>query len=395
MITDLLAYKIATKGLFIVHHAFHKDGLNLFKEKEIPAVNIPFNKPYLTGWEQAYINQVLYNGNGTTGNYATKCLEYFKMVYSVKNCRLTSSYAHASEIAAKLLDIQDGDEVIIPSFAPFETVAALIEKGANLIFADSRKDHPGMDEQQIEVLVTPKTKAIMVFHYAGIAADMDIIMDIADRNNLLVVEDASQCIDAYYKNRALGTIGHLGIMSFDDSKNIICGSAGLLMINDDHLAERAEQFKKKSGKETPAHNEMTAAFLYAQLQQLQKIQKSRLDTWNRYYEELKELEVLGFAKMPVVPEYAIHNAHMFYITLPDHTVQEKLKAYLKQMGISATNHYTAIHSSDAFSDSLGGRVLPNCITYNQCLLRLPLYTGMTIAEQKTVINKIWRFFLQK
>lgn len=375
-----------------MHYALYKDGLNPFKEKEIPVVNIPFNKSYLTGQEQEYINHALQATSPS--NYTGKCSEYFKLVYNIKDCVLTSSYADASAMAAALLDIQEGDEVIIPSYAPFTTACGFIEKGANMIFADSGNHQPGIDEDGIEALITPKTKAIVVFHYAGIAVDMDKIMEIAGRHHLVVVEDAAQGIDAYYKNRALGTIGHLGMMAFDDAKNIICGGAGMLMINDEQLMSKA---KAKTTGRGISHslNEMTAAFLYAQLLQLQKIQKNRLTIWNRYYEELKELEILGFAKMPLVPDYAVHNAHMFYITLPDHTVQEKLKAYLKQMGISAICHYTPLHSSAAFIDTLGNKQLPNSDRYQQCLLRLPLYTEMTMAEQKTVINKIWRFFLQK
>lgn len=414
MISQLLAYKLAVKGLYIMHYAINKDVLNPFKTKQLPAVNIPFNKPYMTGNEQKYIDQVLSSGKLCgDGSYTSKCHNYFKNVYGVKNCLLTSSCSDALEMAALLLDIQAGDEVIMPSYTFVSTANAFILRGAKVVFADSRTDHPGMNEDSVEQLITPKTKAIVVVHYAGVATDMDKIMDIANRHNLFVVEDAAQGIDAYYKNRPLGTIGHLGTLSFHETKNIICGEGGMLLINDERFAERAEIIREKGtdrGKfsrglvdkygwvdigSSYLPNEMTAAFLYAQLEQLQKIQSKRLAIWNTYYEELKELEVLGFVKMPVVPDYAVHNAHMFYIVLPNHDVQEQLRVYLKQMGINAVFHYNPLHNSDYFQDRHDDRQLLECSRYDQCLLRLPLYAGMTIVEQKTVINKIWRFFLQK
>ncbi len=414
MITNLLAYKLAVKGLYLAGLAVNKDMVKTAKDNLEHNGQVPFNKPHMTGFEQKYINDVLSSGKlCSDGKYTRKCQDFFEMMYDVEKAILTSSCSDALEMAALLLNIQPGDEVIIPSYTFVSTANAFMLRGAKVVFADSSTDHPGMDEDKIEELITPKTKAIVVVHYAGVAADMDKIMDIAERNDLFVVEDAAQCIDAFYKNRALGTIGHLGTMSFHETKNVVCGEGGMLLINDARFIERAEIIREKGTDRTRfmrgevdkygwvdmgssyQPNEMTAAFLYAQLEQVQKIQKNRLTIWNRYYEELKELEVLGYAEMQVIPEYALHNAHMFYMILPNHDVQEKLMAYLKKMGISAVFHYNPLHSSDYFADKHDGRELPNCDKYDQCLLRLPLYADMTMAEQKTVINKIWRFFLQK
>lgn len=335
------------------------------------------------------------------------------MMYDVKECLLTTSCTDALEMAAILLDIQPGDEVIVPSYTFVSTANAFMLRGANVLFADSRGDYPGIDEDSIEELITHKTKAIVVVHYAVIATDMDKIMDIATKHNLYVVEDAAQGVDVWYKNRALGTIGHLGVMSFHETKNIISGEGGMLMINDEQFSKRAEVIREKGTNRANflrgevdkygwvdvgssfLPNEMTAAFLYAQLEQLQKIQKKRMDIWHRYYEELKELEVLGFARLPIIPDYSVHNGHIFYLVLPDHDTQEQLRVYLKKMGISAVFHYNPLHSSDYFADKHDGRELPECENYDQCLLRLPIYAGMTVNEQKTVINKVWRFFLQK
>lgn len=414
MITHLLAYKMAAKALYLAGVALNKDTINPFKEKVVPKVNVPFNKPHMTGFEQKYINDVLSSGKLCgDGNYAKKCQNLFSAMYDVNECVLTSSCSDALEMAAILLNIKPGDEVIMPSYTFVSTANAFILRGAKVVFADSAYDHPGMDENKIEELISPKTKAIVVVHYAGVATDMDKVMDIANRHNLLVVEDAAQAVDAFYKGRTLGTIGHLGTISFHETKNIVAGEGGMLLINDDRFIARAEIIREKGTDRTRflrgeidkygwvdigssyLPNEMTAACLYAQLEQVEKIQQKRLSIWNRYYDDLKELEILGYAKMQTIPEYAAHNAHMFYIVLNDQNTRERLRLYLKENGISAVFHYTPLHSSGYFADKHDGRELTNCDKYDQCLLRLPMFADMTAAEQKTVTNKIWRFFLQK
>ncbi|MCB0696748.1 MAG: dTDP-4-amino-4,6-dideoxygalactose transaminase, partial [Chitinophagaceae bacterium] len=309
MITHLLALKLAAKALYVAGVAVNKELIKPLRKNIIPDTDIPFNKPHMTGFEQKYINSVLSSGKLCgDGSYTKKCQDLFAAMYNVNDCVLTTSCSDALEMAAILLDIQPGDEVIVPSYTFVSTANAFVLRGANVIFADSSDDHPGIDENSIEALITPKTKAIVVVHYAGVATDMDIVMDIAHRHNLYVVEDAAQAVDAYYKGRALGTIGHLGTMSFHETKNIVSGEGGMLLINDPCFAERAEIIREKGTDRTKflrgevdkygwvdvgssyLPNEMTAAFLYAQLEQVDKIQKKRLAIWNRYYEELKELE---------------------------------------------------------------------------------------------------------
>lgn len=414
MITHLLAYKLAAKALYLTGVALNKDTINPFKDKVLAPVNIPFNKPHMTGFEQKYINDVLSSGKLCgDGSYTKKCQDLFSAMYDVNECVLTSSCSDALEMSAILLDIKPGDEVIMPSYTFVSTANAFVLRGAKVIFADSADDHPGMDEDKIEALITPNTKAIVVVHYAGVATDMDKVMDIANRHNLYVVEDAAQAIDAYYKGRALGTIGHLGTISFHETKNIVAGEGGMLLINDHRFTARTEIIREKGTDRTKflrgeidkygwvdigssyLPNEMTAACLYAQLENVEKIQRKRLAIWNRYYDDLKELEVLGYAKMQTVPDYATHNAHMFYLVLPDNAARKKLRLYLKAEGISAVFHYTPLHSSTYFADKHDGRELANCDKYDQCLLRLPMFADMTPAEQKTVTYKIWRYFLQK
>lgn len=406
-------YQPIQKGINAMQLVFDKVDKRLPQNKE-EQINIPFNKPYMTGFEQKYINDVLSTGKlSGDGTYTKRCQEYFKMMYDVKECFLTTSCSDALEMSAILLDIQEGDEVIVPSYTFVSSANAFIMRGAKIVFADSRADHPGIDEDSLESLVTEKTKAIIVVHYAGVACDMDKVMDMADRHNIYVVEDAAQAVDAYYKNKPLGTIGHLGTLSFHETKNIVSGEGGMLLINDDRFIERAEIIREKGTDRTKfmrgevdkygwvdigssyLPNEMTAAFLYAQLEQLQKIQAKRIAVWNRYMEELKELEVLDFAQMPKVHDYAVHNAHMFYIVLPDHDTEERLRKYLVSSGVKAVFHYNPLHNSKYFADKNDGRVLPNSEKYDNCLLRLPLYTGMTTSEQKVVINKVWRFFLRE
>lgn len=406
-------YQQVQKGLNAMQLVFDKVDKRLPQNKE-EQVYIPFNKPYMTGFEQKYINDALSTGKlSGDGPYTKKSQEYFKMMYEVKECFLTTSCSDALEMSAVLLDIQEGDEVIVPSYTFVSSANAFIMRGAKVVFADSRPDRPGINEDSLESLITDKTKAIVVVHYAGVASDMDKIMKVAEKHNVYVVEDAAQAIDAYYKNKPLGTIGHLGTLSFHETKNIISGEGGMLLINDDRFVERAEIIREKGTDRTKfmrgevnkygwvdigssyLPNEMTAAFLYAQLENLPKIQSKRLAVWDRYMEELKELEVLGYAKMPKVPEYAVHNAHMFYMVLPDHDTEERLRKYLVSSGVKAVFHYNPLHSSDYYADKHDGRTLANADRYDQCLLRLPIYAGMTTSEQKIVINKIWRFFLRE
>lgn len=358
-------------------HSLYSNIFNQPGSRKTPAVSVPFYRPSLTGLEQEYINNVLSDGKlSGNGNYTHQCCNYFKKIYGVKKCLLTSTYTEALNLAITLLNLHPADEIIVPACSADVLIHAFERQGATMRYADANTNYPVISANAVEALVTVNTKAIVVSHFAGIAADMDAIMEIAHRHNILVLEDASQAIDACYKNQTLGTIGHVGIMSFHEGMNITCGEGGLLMVNDNSMS--------LSVNTDCAANEITAAFLYAQLQDLQKTQAKRLAAWNRYYEELKELEILGFAKMQLVPDYAIHNAHRFYLSLPDKNTREKLKQYLAQVGVATCaemkRHIMEGSTAEQFAQSS---------------LCLPLYADITLTEQKTVINKIWRFFLRK
>lgn len=371
----------------------------------------PFNKPYLTGNEQEYIADVLkrekLSGNGY---YTEACHNFFKEKFNFKECFLTTSCTDALEMAGILLDIQPGDEVIVPSYTFVSSANAFVLRGAKIVFADSRDDHPNMDKHRIEELITEKTKAIVVVHYGGVAFDMDMVMSIAEQYGLYVVEDAAQATDAYYKGRPLGSIGHLGALSFHETKNISCGEGGLLIVNDERFVERAEIIREKGTDRTKflrgevnkygwvdvgssfLPSELNAAFLYAQLRSFDEIQDKRKAVWHYYNEQLAILASNHHFKLPVIPKYATVNGHVFYIVLPNEEAQIDLRTFLKNEGVSAVFHYNPLHRSDYYKDKHDGRVLANSDKFDQCLLRLPLYTGMTREEQDHVISAIYRYY---
>lgn len=372
---------------------------------------IPFNKPYLTGREEHYISDALKKGKLCgNGYYTNACHQFFKDKFNFKECFLTTSCTDALEMASILLDIQPGDEVIVPSYTFVSSANAFVLRGAKIVFADSRHDHPNMDKHKIEELITEKTKAILVVHYGGVAFDMDKVMSIADKYGIYVVEDAAQATDAYYKGKPLGTIGHLGALSFHETKNISCGEGGLLIVNDDRFVDRAEIIREKGTDRTKfirgqvdkygwvdvgssfLPSELNAAFLYAQLESFDDIQNKRKDIWYYYNEKLKDLANAGYFELPVIPSYASVNAHVFYILLPNEQEQIRLRAFLKQEGISAVFHYNPLHRSIYYADKHDGRALPNSDKFDKCLLRLPLYTGMTQQEQATVVSAIYKYY---
>ena len=296
----------------------------------------PFNKPYLTGNEVLYIYQaVSSNKISGDGMFTKKCHDFFEKRYGFRKCLLTSSCTDALEMAAILLNLKPGDEVIMPSYTFVSTATAFVLRGADIIFCDSRKDHPGMDEDQIEQLITERTKAIVPVHYGGVACDMDKIMDLAAKYNLHVVEDAAQSIDSYYTGRdgikkPLGSIGHLAAFSFHETKNIMSGEGGMLVINDEKFMERAEIIREKGTNRSKFFrgeldkygwvdigssflpSDIIAAFLYAQLENLDDIQKKRILLWNTYWDVLSPFAKGSFS-LPYIPSYATNNAHMFYI----------------------------------------------------------------------------------
>jgi dTDP-4-amino-4,6-dideoxygalactose transaminase len=377
---------------------------------------IDFNKPHLTGKETTYIEEAVRSGKiSGNGMFTQRCQQFFEKKYGFKKCLLTTSCTDALEMAAILCNIQPGDEVIIPSYTFVSTALAFVRQGAKIVFADSQIIHPNIDADQIESLITSKTKVIVPVHYAGVACDMNKIMSLANKYGLLVVEDAAQAIDSYYtpkslivgrgsaceieKSTALGSIGHLAAFSFHETKNIISGEGGMLVINDERLMHRAEIIWEKGTNRAEFFrgevnkygwvdigssflpSEIIAAFLWAQIEHLGEIQHRRKLLWNHYYNGLLTLADSGCFSLPMLPEYATNNAHMFYIVCNSLEERSKLITYLKEHNIFAVFHYLSLHSSPYYSDKHDGRALPNCDHFADCLVRLPMYYEL---EEKDV-----------
>jgi dTDP-4-amino-4,6-dideoxygalactose transaminase len=369
-------------------------------------MNIPFNKPYLSGSELDYIKHAVTLGKiSGNGYYTKKCHDFFVERYGFKKCLLTTSCTDALEMAAILCNFQPGDEVIVPSYTFVSTANAFVLRGAKIIFADSRADHPGIDESKIESLITPRTKVIVPVHYAGVACDMDKIMEIANRYNLMVVEDAAQAVNSFYKGIPLGGIGHLGCFSFHETKNIQCGEGGMLVINDEKLNQRAEIIWEKGTNRTEYFrgetdkygwvdigssflpSELNAAFLYAQLENLDIIQNRRKALWQKYYECTTQLTV-KLQNRPIIPEYASNNAHMFYLVCKDLEQRAAIINILKENGILSVFHYLSLHKSKYFNKIYSGYDLPESDRFSDCLLRLPLYYELTESNISLIANLI-------
>ncbi len=381
------------------------------------AIKIPFNKPYLIGKETQYIEQAVRSGKiSGNGIFTKKCQQFLENKYGFKKCLLTTSCTDALEMAAILCDIQPGDEVIIPSYTFVSSALAFVREGAKIIFADSQTSHPNINADLIESLITEKTKVIVPVHYAGMSCDMDKIMYLSEKYNLLVVEDAAQAIDSYYTSsqtgnqKALGSIGHLGTFSFHETKNIISGEGGLLAINDErflHRSEiiwekgtnRAEFFRGEVNKygwvdigSSFLPSEIIAAFLWAQLKNLDDIENKRKIIWNQYYEGLKPLAGKGHFKLPHLPHYATNNAHMFYLVCNSLEERGRLISHLKHNGILAVFHYLSLHTSDFYSSKHDGRILKNCDYFSDCLVRLPLFYELKEENIISIIELINEFF---
>jgi len=375
---------------------------------------IQFNKPFLTGKEAHYMYQAVYSmklsGNGM---FTKKCQHFFEEKYGFKKAICTTSGTDALEMAAILCDVKPGDEVIVPSYTFVSSALAFVRQGARIVFADSCNDNPNIDADKIEALITDKTKVIVPVHYAGVACDMDKIMNIANRHNLFVVEDAAQAIDSYYKGRPLGGIGHLGCFSFHETKNVTAGGeGGLLVVNDERFIRRAEIIWEKGTNRAEFFrgmvnkygwvdtgssflpSEINSAFLWAQLESLGSIQARRKAIWEMYYEGLKDLAVKGYFTMPDIPEYATNNGHMFYLVCRSLDERTRLIAYLKEQAIGAVFHYLSLHLSDYYREHHVGEIpnLPNCDRFADCLVRLPMYFELKDEEAQHVIDNIHEFF---
>ena len=370
---------------------------------------IPFNKPYLTGKETEYITDAVVSGKiSGNGKYTQKCQEFFETKFGFKKTLLTTSCTDALEMAAILINIKEGDEVIMPSYTFVSTSNAFVLRGAKIVFADSMPNHPNIHCSTIEALITPKTKAIVPVHYAGVACDMDVIMELAKKYNLYVVEDAAQAIDSYYTGKdgikkALGSIGHLAAFSFHETKNIISGEGGMLAINDAQFIERAEIIWEKGTNRSAFFrgevdkygwvdigssflpSEIIAAFLWAQLENLDDIQKIRKQHWDAYNKQLvnwaNENEIL----LPNVPNYATNNGHMFFLKCKSMEQRTALINKLKAKNTHPVFHYISLHSSPYYIDKHDGRSLPNTDTFTDTLVRLPLFYELDVQK---VINQI-------
>ncbi len=376
--------------------------------------NIPFNKPYFTGKEINFISETFNNKKiAGDGDFTKKCHSFFEKKYGFKKVLLTTSCTDALEMAAILFDIKEGDEVIMPSYTFVSTANPFALRGAKIIFCDSQECSPNMDTSSIEKLITQKTKVIIPVHYAGIACNMEEIMVLANKYNLFVVEDAAQCIDSYYKEKPIGSIGHLAAFSFHETKNIISGEGGMLVVNDPQFIERAEIIREKGTNRSQFFrgeidkygwvdvgssylpSDMIAAFLYAQCLSLDGIQKKRVEIWNSYYDQLKILEENQLLKLPYLPNYASNNGHIFYIVCKDLNERTELIKELKNNHISAVFHYLSLHKSEYYINKHDGRDLPNTDKFTNCLLRLPLFYELDNESIKQICDVILNFYTSK
>ncbi len=369
---------------------------------------IPFNKPFIIGKELEYIADAVQSGHlSGDGKYTKKCSRWMEEKFNAQKVLLTHSCTGALEIAAILANINPGDEVIFPSYTFVSTVNAFVLRGAIPVWCEIREDTLNIDETKIEALITTKTKAIVPVHYAGVGCEMDAIMNIAKRHNLLVIEDAAQAVCSTYKGKFLGTIGHLGCFSFHETKNIISGEGGALVINNSDLIERAEIIREKGTNRSNFFrglvdkytwvdygssflpSELVTAFLFAQLEESDVINRKRLSIWNYYYEGLKELADSGKFRLPVIPSCCEHNAHMFYIILPSAEKRDRLMNSLRENGVHTVFHYIPLHTAP-MGQVLQPKVRDLHITVNFAsrLLRLPMYFELSEKEQGIIINEI-------
>lgn len=367
---------------------------------------IPFNRPYMTGKELYYIAEAHFNGAlAGDGPFTRRCHAWLKERTGCSKALLTHSCTAALEMTALLLDIQPGDEIIMPSYTFVSTANAFVLRGGVPVFVDIRDDTLNLDERLIEPAITPRTKAIVPVHYAGVACEMDTIMSIARQHDLKVVEDAAQGVMASYKGRALGSIGDLGAYSFHETKNVTSGEGGALLVNDQNLAQRAEIVREKGTDRSRFFRgevdkytwqevgssflpgELSAAFLWAQLEEADRIIKERLVSWQRYHELMEPLERQGLLRRPIVPADCQHNAHMYYVLLPPEIDRQKVLSELKENDIFSVFHYIPLHSAPA--GQRYGRVhgeLGITVRQSERLVRLPLWIGLSFEQQAWIVE---------
>ncbi|MDM1522421.1 dTDP-4-amino-4,6-dideoxygalactose transaminase [Empedobacter sp. 225-1] len=379
-------------------------------------MTIPFNKPFIIGNELKYIEEAVQSGKiSGDGLFTKKCQQFFEEKYNFPKVLLTTSCTDALEMAAILCDIKEGDEVIVPSYTFVSSANAFVLRGAKIVFVDSYADNPNIAPKEIEKHITSKTKVIVPVHYAGVACDMEAIMSLAEKHKLFVVEDAAQAIDSYYTfsdgtKKALGSIGHFSAFSFHETKNIIAGEGGMLVINDENYFERAEIIREKGTNRSAFFrgevnkygwvdlgssflpSEIISAFLYAQLENLDKIQAKRVAIWNRYQNELADLATSAKIQLPVIPDFATNNAHMFYIVCKNYDERTALISHLKKEDIHPVFHYLSLNKSEFFLKNNEEINIPNSDKFTDCLLRLPFYYELAENEQDLIISEIKQFY---
>jgi dTDP-4-amino-4,6-dideoxygalactose transaminase len=372
---------------------------------------IRFNQPYLFGDELVYLNKAVADGRlAGNGDFTKKCHSFFEERFGFKKTLLTTSCTDALEMAALLMELKVGDEVIMPSYTFVSTANAFVLRGVKIVFVDSQPDHPNMDVSKIETLVTSKTKAIVAVHYGGVACDMEGLKTICDKHQLFLVEDAAQAIDSYYKGRPLGSFGDFAAFSFHETKNVVSGEGGLLVVNNEKYAARAEIIWEKGTNRSAFFrgevdkygwvdvgssflpSELIAAYLFGQLQNLQEIQRRRVKIWNYYFNELEPISRNSGFKLPVVHNKATNNAHVFYLICKNADQRSALLDCLKSMGIGAVFHYLSLHKSPFYKEKHDGRLLPNADHYSECLVRLPLHLHLTTVDLNLITSTIIDFY---
>jgi dTDP-4-amino-4,6-dideoxygalactose transaminase len=380
---------------------------------------IPFNKPYLTGRETEYISQAVASGKiSGDGIFTKKVHTFFEGKYGFRKVLLTTSCTDALEMAAILINIQLGDEVIMPSYTFVSTANAFVLRGAKIVFADSSEEHPNIDVTQIEKLITPRTRAIVPVHYAGVACDMDVIMELATKYQLFVIEDAAQAIDSFYTGKdglkkPLGSIGHLAAFSFHETKNIISGEGGMLVINDERFIKRAEIIREKGTNRSAFFrgeidkygwvdigssflpSDIIAAFLWAQLENLGEIQAKRKQIWERYQQKLANGSTQY--KLPFIFKGATNNAHMFYLLTENQNERDELIHFLRGNNIHPVFHYISLHGSTYFNETNNANIsdLKNSDKYSGLLVRLPMYFELGLEQVDFICSKILEFYNEK
>lgn len=372
---------------------------------------IPFVQTYISGNESKYLNEVIEIGHVSgNGKFSKLCQNLFKERYGFQRCLLTSSGTSALEMAALLLDIGPGDEVIMPSYTFSATANAFLLRGAKIIFCDSSSQNPNIDSESLEPLITENTKAIVIVHYAGISCEMEQILELCEKHKIKLVEDAAHAIDGFYNSKPLGSFGTLAAFSFHQTKNIVAGECGMLAINDSELINRAEILWENGTNRAAFHrgevdkytwtdigssflaSELSAAFLWAQLEELDTIQKRRVEIWNIYDNELSMINSLEERSTPQVTKKAQINGHIYYLVCSNENERNELISYLRAEGIYAVFHYNSLHKSPYFKKSYGGNELSNSDRYTQTLVRLPLFFNLSNDQVYYICDKIKSFF---